>query len=56
MIEIDKSFIIQNIEDQEDGSAILTIDMSYEMLKIFAKIGLLSVIEEAASKVLNTDG
>ena len=56
MIEIDKSFIIQNIEDQEDGSAILTIDMSYEMLKIFANIGLLSVIEEAASKVLNTDG
>lgn len=50
---MDNSFVIEKIEEQEDGSAIITVDVSYEMLKVFAEIGFLKVLEEAAKKVLD---
>lgn len=50
---MDDSFVIEKIEEQEDGSAIITVDVSYEMLKVFAEIGFLKVLEEAAKKVLD---
>lgn len=50
---MNNSFVIEKIEEQEDGSAIITVDVSYEMLKVFAEIGFLKVLEEAAKKVLD---
>jgi len=45
-------FVVESIEEQDDGSAILKVDMSYETLKAFAAIGLRKVLEDAASEVI----
>jgi len=43
---------IIDIKEQEDGSAILTIDMCSDALKLFASIGLLKVLTDATEKVV----
>lgn len=40
------------ISDNDDGSATLTLDIDYETLKAFAKIGILKVLTDEANKVI----
>lgn len=40
------------IDDNDDGSATLTIDIDYETLKAFAKIGILKVLTDEANRVI----
>lgn len=45
-------FTIVDIKDNEDGSATVQIDMDYDTLIQFAKIGIMKVIEEGAKQVI----
>lgn len=51
-----KSLFVDSIEDQEDGSAIVRVDMDYDTMKIFAKRGLYAAIKEAAEKIVKEHG
>lgn len=42
---------ILSIEDQEDGSAIMAVDLSHEELVAFAKIGLLQALKDSVAAV-----
>jgi hypothetical protein len=46
------SFIIEKIEDHDDGSCTIHMDMDIETLKIFASIGIKQVLLDEAKKVL----
>ena len=47
-----KDFIIESIEDHDDGSCTIHMDMDIETLKIFASIGIKQVLLDEAKKVL----
>jgi len=49
-------FDIVNIEDKDDGSVILTIDMDRETMLIFAEIGIMKTIIDAANGVVKNEG
>ena len=42
---------VLDIKELEDGSAILTIDMSRKAVEIFAKVGILTTLKEELSKI-----
>ena len=46
---------IKSITDSPDGSADLDLEMDYETLVKFAKIGILKVLEDAASEVVSEE-
>lgn len=46
---------VLDIIDQEDGSAILSVDMDETTLKQLASIGLLKLITDAANEVIDMD-
>lgn len=43
-------FEVINFQDEDDGSALLTVDMDYEAIVAFAKIGLVKALTDAAEK------
>ena len=47
-----KSFVIESIEDHDDGSCTIHMDMDIETLKVFASIGIKQVLMDEAKKVL----
>jgi hypothetical protein len=47
---------ITNISDNEDGSVTVTLDIDYESLKTFAKIGILKVLSDEANRVIEEHG
>lgn len=54
--EDNPEFTIDRIEDHDDGSATLYVDMSQHTLKIFASIGLHKVIMDATKITLKENG
>lgn len=44
---------VLDIKDNDDGSAILTVDMDYETLKTFAGIGIIKALKDSAEEVIN---
>lgn len=48
-------FTVVDVKDNEDGSAIMQVDMDYETLVLFAKIGIKKVLEDEANRVLGED-
>jgi len=44
---------VLNIEDNDDGSATLTVDMDQETLKKFASIGIIKVLKDNAEDIIN---
>ena len=44
-----KKMEIRKIEDQEDGSAIVSFELSHEELIELAKVGILKVLTDAAN-------
>lgn len=51
----DKNFIIEKIEDHDDGSCTIHMDMDMDTLKYFAGIGVQKVLLDHANKVLKED-
>ena len=49
-------FFVESITDTEDGGANMIVNMDYETLLAFAKIGIMKVIEDAANKVIADHG
>lgn len=47
---------VLSMDDQDDGSAIITVDMDREMLRALARIGLLKLLEEEAKRVIDSAG
>jgi hypothetical protein len=45
-----KKFEIDDIVENEDGSATITVTMDYEIILFFAKKGLLATLIEAANE------
>lgn len=43
---------VLNIVAEDDGSALMTVDMDNELLVALAKIGLLKVLTDAAEKTI----
>ena len=50
-----KKFEIDDIVENEDGSATITVTMDYDTLLIFAKKGILATFIEAANKVIEDE-
>lgn len=50
------TFDVLDIEELEDGSAIISVHMDFETLRLFAKIGMMKVFEDAANKVITEHG
>lgn len=46
---------VLDVKDQEDGSAIISVDMDETTLKQLASIGLLKLISDAANEVIYMD-
>ena len=44
------SFEVVSIVDNDDGSAMVVLEMDFEMLKIFASIGLMEVLLAKATE------
>lgn len=51
-----KSIVVENVEDQPDGSAVVHVDMDHETMRLFAKRGLYAAIKEAAEKIVEEHG
>ena len=49
-------FDVLDIEELEDGSMNMTVNMDFETLRTFAKIGMMKVLEDAANKVIAEHG
>lgn len=49
-------FDVLEIEELEDGSLNMTVNMDFETLRMFAKIGMLKVLEDAANKAIAEHG
>lgn len=47
---------VDEIEEHEDGSATVRVDMDYETMRLFAKRGLYAAIKEAAEKIVEDHG
>lgn len=47
-----QSFIVDKVEDHEDGSCTIHVDMDMETLKTFAAIGLKKVLLDEAERVM----
>lgn len=45
---------VLEIKDNDDGSAIITLDMDHETLKTFAGIGIIKALKDSAEEVINT--
>jgi hypothetical protein len=50
-----KKFEIDDIVENEDGSATISITMDYETLLVFAKKGLLATFIEAANEAIENE-
>ena len=51
-VQTDDFYIeVLDIKELEDGSAILTIDMSKKAVEIFAKVCILTTLKEELSKI-----
>lgn len=50
-----KKFEIDDIVENEDGSATISITMDYETLLVFAKKGLLATFIEAANEAIEDE-
>jgi len=48
-------FEVNDIVENEDGSADITVTMDYDTLVNFARLGLLNTLKEAAEKVLHEE-
>lgn len=46
------TFDIVSMTEHDDGSLSMLVDMDYDTIVKFAKIGILKTLEEAANKVL----
>jgi hypothetical protein len=46
------SFDVVSITDRDDGSADMVLDMDQETLKVFARVGILKVLTDAAEKTI----
>lgn len=46
---------IVDMKDLEDGGALVTFEMDHESTILFAKIGLLKVLTDAANKVIENE-
>jgi len=44
---------VLEIKDNDDGSAIITLDMDHETLKTFAGIGIIKALKDSAEEVIN---
>jgi len=44
---------VLNIEDNDDGSATLTVDMDQETLKKFASVGIIKVLKDSVEDIVN---
>lgn len=51
----EKNFIVDKIEDHEDGSCTIHFDMDMDTLKYFAGIGVQKVLMDHAKKVIKED-
>lgn len=49
-------FFVESIVDTEDGGANMIVNMDYETLLAFAKIGVMKAIEDAANKAIAEHG
>ena len=49
-------FDILDMQDCEDGSCIMTVNMDYDSLLLFAKIGMMKVFEDAANRAIEDHG
>lgn len=47
-------FEVNDIVENEDGSADVTVTMDYDTLVMFARKGILATLKEAAEKILET--
>lgn len=50
------TFDVLDIEELEDGSLNMTVNMDFETLRMFAKIGMMKVFEDAANKAITEHG
>lgn len=50
-----EKFEVNDIVENEDGSATITVTMDYDTLVNFARLGLLNTLKEAAEKVLHEE-
>ena len=50
-----EKFEVNEIVENEDGSADVTVTMDYDTLVMFARIGLLNTLKEAAEKILHEE-
>jgi hypothetical protein len=48
-----RSFEIDDIVENEDGSATITMTLDYDTLLVFARKGVLAALVEAAEKTVN---
>jgi hypothetical protein len=51
----EKNFIVEKIEDHDDGSCTIHFDMDIETLKYFAGIGVQKVLLDHAKKIVKED-
>lgn len=49
-------FDVLDIEELEDGSLNMVVNMDFETLRLFAKVGMMKVLEDAANKVIAEHG
>lgn len=47
-----EKFEVNDIVENEDGSADITLTMDYDTLVMFARKGILATLKEAADKIL----
>lgn len=50
--ESEKVLEVESIKDNPDGSANITLDMSYDNMVSFARIGIIKVLTDAANEAL----
>ena len=49
-----EKFEVNDIVENEDGSADVTVTMDYDTLVMFARKGILTALKEAAEKIIET--
>lgn len=50
------NFDVLQIEELDDGSLNMIVNMDFETLRMFAKIGMMKVLEDAANKAIAEHG
>ncbi len=49
-------FDIVGMDEHDDGSLTMAVNMDYDTLLLFAKIGMMKVIEDAANRAIADHG